>query len=73
MVCIGFIVENNYFLHFKEVLFNQQTEVYRYRYRYIQKMAAFESCFHRLNTSPNQLDFEVVTPVTQYSRFGVVI
>jgi hypothetical protein len=32
-------------------------------------MAIFESCFHRLNTLPNQLDFEVVTPVIQYASF----
>jgi len=36
-------------------------------------MAAFESCFHRLNILPNQLNFEVVTPVIQYARFGVII
>jgi len=71
------------------MLFNQQTEVCRYRYiqkatnnKYNceqwlieteQKMAAFETCFHRLNTLPNQLDFEVVTPVIQYARFSVII
>jgi hypothetical protein len=36
-------------------------------------MAAFESCLPRLNTLSNQLDSEVMTPVIQYAKFGVII
>jgi len=38
-----------------------------------RKWQPFESCFKRLNTLPNQLYFDVVTPVIQYARFGVII